>query len=106
MSIVASRLRRLIGKDSPAARYCGYYVTKTPRYSVNSWRSFQTIGNSHNFSTPESEARLSYSMKLKEKLANLEEFASAGGGDKAIKRHVEKNKKLLVRERICKLLNV
>ena len=105
MSIVASRLRRLIGKDSPAARYCGYYVTKTPRYSVNSWRSFQTIGNSHNFSTPESEARLSYSMKLKEKLANLEEFASAGGGDKAIKRHVEKNKKLLVRERICKLLD-
>ena len=31
-------------------------------------------------------------MNLKKKLANLEEFASAGGGDKAIKRHVEKIK--------------
>ena len=38
-------------------------------------------------------------------MQELENFARQGGGEKAIKRHVQKNKKLLVRDRIKLLLD-
>eukprot|EP00943_MAST-04B_sp_MAST-4B-sp1_P006342 g6342.t1 len=68
-------------------------------------RHFRTIGTPLDPSNDGNRKRLENSMKLKSKLKELEEFARKGGGEKAIKRHVEKNNKLLVRDRINLLLD-
>ena len=69
-------------------------------------RTFKTIGTALNLHD-QNEVQLRYdlSIELNQKLNTLTEFALAGGGDKAVKRHVEKNKKLLVRDRIKRLLD-
>ena len=69
-------------------------------------RTFKTIGTALNLHDKnEVQLRYDLSIELNQKLNTLTEFALAGGGDKAVKRHVEKNKKLLVRDRIKRLLD-
>ena len=72
---------------------------------VRTFKQIANVGVDDVLSRDDYSARLEHSLKLEEKLKSLSTFAEGGGGEKAIERHVKKNKKILVRERVELLLD-
>ncbi|KAI8509018.1 hypothetical protein Bbelb_128660 [Branchiostoma belcheri] len=68
-------------------------------------RPFKTLEGAVDTSSKTFQENLKTSQKLEEKYTALLQQVLAGGGPKAIDRHVKKNKKLLVRDRLRLLLD-
>lgn len=68
-------------------------------------RKIEENNNIKEFSKPHYEQNSLNFKHLKQKYKELKKKALAGGGEKGIKRHVERNKKVLVRDRIKHILD-
>jgi len=73
--------------------------------STRSNRPFPVISDSLDTSTVEASEALSVSKASDAELKKLEEICRQGGGEKGVARHVQLNKKVLVRERVRNLLD-
>ena len=73
--------------------------------SITTSRPFPVLKDELDLSSPDSVAALAVSKAASQELNKLRAVCLAGGGEKAIERHVKYNKKMLVRERIRRLID-
>jgi len=86
--LVASHLFKTVGRRAASSR-------------VN----FKVIDGFVDKNSPEFLSRIPESIELFKSFEEFTNLALKGGGEKAIERHTKRNKKLLVRERLSKLLD-
>ena len=83
--------------------------TKLPSHSslssLSSSRPFPVLSDELDPTSPDSVAALAVSKNASQELSKLRAVCLAGGGEKAVERHVKLNKKVLVRERIKRLID-
>ncbi len=97
---------RVVKPSGPPTRRVGSSRRRSPVVTVvRTFKQIANVGVDDVLSRDDYSARLEHSLKLEEKLKSLSTFAEGGGGEKAIERHVKKNKKILVRERVELLLD-
>lgn len=95
-----SHVRRL------PARLIVSQLTKTVGIRVASGKtSFKVLDGSIDKNSPAFLSRLPGREKMYKSYEEFTNLALQGGGEKAIERHVKRNKKLLVRDRLSKLLD-
>merc|ERR1719510_340108 len=73
--------------------------------SLSSSRPFHVLSDELDPASPDSVAALAVSKNASQELSKLRAVCLAGGGEKAVERHVKLNKKVLVRERIKRLID-
>jgi len=73
--------------------------------NVSSNRPFPVLQDAVDSSSPESAQALAVSKAASEELSRMKNICLEGGGPKGIERHVVKNKKMLARDRIRRILD-
>ena len=73
--------------------------------SLSTSRPFPVLSDELDPASPDSVAALAVSKNASMELGKLRAVCLAGGGEKAVERHVKLNKKVLVRERIKRLID-
>lgn len=95
-----SRLRRIQGR-LVASRVFKAVGAR----AVSSGVKFKVIDGSIDRNSPEFLSRIPERTELLKSFEEVTNLVLQGGGEKAIERHTKRNKKLLVRERLSKLLD-
>ena len=101
--LLLSGISRLRGGS---ARLVGTQLCKTVGARAASNRiNFKVIDGSVDKNSPEFVSRRQERNQMQKSFEDLTTLALQGGGDKAMERHTKRNKKLLVRERLNRLLD-
>jgi len=98
---------RVLATPAVVRRCVGFCASSVFSNGVVSQRTFKTIGKDLAEAQHDDlfQQRKEHSESMEKKLNDLSTFAKGGGGEKAIQRHVQKNKKILARDRLKLLLD-